>query len=129
MRVKTGSTRRKRHKKILKAAKGFRQHRRRTVRGAKEAVAHALQQAYVGRKHKKRARRRLWISQLNAAVREHGLSYSNFIHLLKTRKIELDRKILADLADCLNCRSTDIAIPYWFPAPTGLVPNSNLRLN
>lgn len=98
MRVKTGPTRRQRHKRILKSAKGFRGHRRRTVRGAKEGLAHALKHAYIGRKRKKRLMRRLWITKLNAAVREQGFSYSRFIHLLKEKKVEVDRKILAQIA-------------------------------
>lgn len=97
-RVKTGTTRRRRHKKILKAAKGFKQARRKRVRTAKEALLHTGQYAYIGRKLRKRDMRKLWIQRLNAAVREHDLTYSRFILGLKKAKIELDRKILADIA-------------------------------
>ncbi len=95
-RVKGTST--KRHKKIKKAAKGFKHARSRRVKTAKEAVLHAGQYAYIGRKLKKRDLRSLWIKRLNAASREHGLTYSKFIAGLKKNKIELDRKILAELA-------------------------------
>lgn len=95
-RVKT--PRRQRHKKVLKAAKGFKQARSRRYRVAREAVLHAGQYAYIGRKRRKRDFRRLWIQRLNAAVREEGLTYSKFIHGLKTASITLDRKILSNLA-------------------------------
>ncbi len=88
----------RKHKKLLKAAKGFRNARSRRVKTAKEAVLHAGQYAYVGRKLKKRDLRSLWIIRLNAAVRELGFSYSKFIAGLKTAKIEIDRKILSDIA-------------------------------
>lgn len=96
MRVK--SPRRQRHKKILEAAKGFRDARRKRYKVAKEAVLHAGQYAYAGRKLRKRDLRSLWITRLNAAVREQGLSYSRFISGLKKANIELDRKILSDTA-------------------------------
>lgn len=96
MRIK--SPRRQRHKKILKAAKGFRDARRKRYKVAKEAVLHAGQYAYIGRKLRKRDLRSLWITRLNAAVREHGLGYSRFISGLKKANIELDRKILSDIA-------------------------------
>lgn len=96
MRVK--SPRRQRHKKILEAAKGFKQARRRRYRAAREAVLHAGQYAYIGRKLRKRDLRSLWITRLNAAAREHGLGYGRFISALKKANIELDRKILADIA-------------------------------
>jgi large subunit ribosomal protein L20 len=86
------------HRKILKAAKGFKEARRKRVKVAKEALLHAGQYAYVGRKLKKRDLRRLWIVRLNAAAREHGLKYSDLIKKLKEKNIELDRKILADIA-------------------------------
>ncbi|KKQ51082.1 50S ribosomal protein L20 [Candidatus Woesebacteria bacterium RIFCSPHIGHO2_01_FULL_39_17] len=88
----------RRHRKIKKAARGFKQARRTRVKAAKEALLHAGQYAYVGRKLRKRDLRSLWIKRLNAAVRQHGLSYSKFIAGLKKEKIELDRKILADIA-------------------------------
>lgn len=97
-RVKTGTTRRARHKKIRKAAKGFTGHRGRTVRGAKEGVVHALKHAYKSRRLKKRDFRALWIERINAAVRERDLSYSQFIALLKKKNVELNRKILSQLA-------------------------------
>lgn len=97
-RVKTGTTRRRRHKKVLKQAKGFRDARRKRYRTAKEAVLHAGQYAYAGRKLRKRDVKKLWIQRLNAAAREHDLTYSRFIAGLKKAKIDLDRKILADIA-------------------------------
>lgn len=97
-RVKTGIVRRRKHKKILHAARGFRQARKRRIKAATEAVLHAGQYAYIGRKQRKRNIRRLWIQRLNAAVREHGLTYAIFIAGLKKAKIELDRKILSDIA-------------------------------
>ena len=96
MRVKSIAARR--HRKILKAARGFRDSRRKRVKTAKEALLHAGQYAYVGRKLRKRDLRKLWIVRLNAASREHGLSYSKLISKLKENKIEIDRKILADIA-------------------------------
>jgi len=97
MRVKTGVTRRKKHKKILKQAKGYRMTRSRLYKVAKQAVLHAGAYAYHGRKLRKRDMRRLWIQRINAALSETNLSYSKFIKKLKDNKIELDRKILADL--------------------------------
>ncbi|MBI2405684.1 50S ribosomal protein L20 [Candidatus Microgenomates bacterium] len=89
---------RRRHKKILKAAKGFRQARRKRYQTAREAVLHAGQYAYIGRKQRKRNFRTLWIERLNAAVREEGLTYSTFIAGLRKANINLDRKILSQLA-------------------------------
>lgn len=86
------------HRKTLKAAKGFRNARSRRIKTAKEAVLHAGQYAYIGRKQKKRVLRALWITRLNAAVREHDLSYSKFINALKKANIEIDRRVLADIA-------------------------------
>jgi len=97
-RVKRGTLVKKRHKKILKRAKGYRGIRRKLFRKAKEATIRAGQHAYAHRRTEKRAKRRLWITRLNAALRNQGLKYSEFIALLKKNKIELDRKILADLA-------------------------------
>jgi large subunit ribosomal protein L20 len=88
----------RRHRKILKKAKGFKQARSQRLKAAKEALLHAGQYAYIGRKNKKRDLRRLWIIRLNAAVRKEGLSYSKFIKLLKENKIEIDRKILSNIA-------------------------------
>lgn len=97
-RIKRGTTGHRRHKKILKRTKGFRAGRSKLYRRAKEAAIRAGQHAYAHRRTKKRAFRRLWVTRLNIAVRQHGLKYSQFISELKRNKIELDRKILADLA-------------------------------
>lgn len=96
MRVKSVSARR--HRKTLQAAKGFRQARSRRIQVAQEAVVHAGAYAFVGRKQKKRVLRALWIVRLSAAVKALGISYSKFIPMLKKTKIELDRKILSDIA-------------------------------
>ena len=98
MRVKTGYTRRRRHKKILKLAKGYYQRRHSTYKNAEESVRRALAYAYRDRKVRKREFRRLWIARINAAVREYGLSYSKFMHLLKEKGIDLNRKVLSELA-------------------------------
>lgn len=92
------SPRRRRHKKLLAQAKGFKQARRRRYKVAREAVLHAGQYAYAGRKLRKRDFRKLWIERLNAAVREHDLSYSKFIAGLKKANIQLDRKTLSEMA-------------------------------
>ena len=97
-RVKRGKIAHKRRKHLLKYTKGFRWGRKSKYRAAKEALLHAFTYAYRDRKTKKRERRALWQIQINAACREHSLSYSKFIHGLKQKKIELDRKILAQLA-------------------------------
>jgi large subunit ribosomal protein L20 len=98
MRVKTGTVRRKRHKKILKMAKGFYSGRRKHFRKAKEQVERSLVYAFRDRKQKKRDFRKLWIIRINAACRLNDISYSRFINGLKKANIDLDRKILADLA-------------------------------
>lgn len=98
MRVKRGTTHVKRRKNLLKITKGFRWGRKNLVKRAKEAAVKAGQHAYRDRKRKKRDFRRLWQIKINAAVREHGLSYSKFIDALKKANIELDRKILSELA-------------------------------
>jgi large subunit ribosomal protein L20 len=97
-RVKTGTIRRKRHKKILKLAKGFYSGRRKHFRKAAEAVAHSLQYAYRDRRQKKREFRKLWIIRINAACRLNDTTYSRFMNALKVADIDLDRKILADMA-------------------------------
>ncbi len=89
---------RRRRKRVLKQAKGFVGGRRKLYRTARETVEKSLQYAYRDRKARKRDFRRLWIVRINAAVREHGLSYSQFMHGLKTAGIDIDRRILADLA-------------------------------
>lgn len=88
----------RRHRKIKQAARGFKQARRRRVKAAKEALMHAGRYAYVGRKDRKGDMRALWITRLSAAVKARGLSYSKFIAGLKKEKIELDRKVLSDIA-------------------------------
>lgn len=97
-RVKRGVTAHARHKKIMKAAKGYYGARSRVFRVAKQAVIKAAQYAYRDRRQRKRQFRALWIQRINAAAREHGLSYSRFINGLKKAAIELDRKVLADIA-------------------------------
>ena len=97
-RVKRGVTARARHKKVFKQTKGFRGRRKNVYRIAKQALMKAGQYAYRDRRNKKRTFRALWIARINAAVREHGLSYSVFMSGLKRANIEIDRKVLADLA-------------------------------
>jgi len=97
-RVKRGVTARRRHKKILKLAKGYYHARRKVFRVAKQAVTKALQYAYIGRKQKKRNFRSLWITRINAAARINGLSYSRFMNGMLKSGITLDRKVLADIA-------------------------------
>src|SRR5699024_11409935 len=97
-RVKRGVQTRRRHKKILKLAKGYYGARSRTYRAAVQAVLRAGQYAYRDRKVRKRQFRRLWIVRINAGARQHDLSYSRFINGLKKSSIEIDRKVLADLA-------------------------------
>ena len=97
-RVKRGSVRRAKRKKLLARTKGFFGTKSKLYRAAKEAGDRAAKFAYIGRRLKKRDFRRLWIVRINAAAREHGLSYSQFMHGLMAAGIELDRKSLADLA-------------------------------
>ena len=97
-RVKRGVVARARHKKVLKQAKGFRGRRKNVYRVAKQAVMKAGQYAYRDRRQKKRQFRALWIARINAAVRELGMSYSVFMAGLKRANIDIDRKVLADLA-------------------------------
>ena len=97
-RVKTGVVRRRRHKKVLKLARGFFSARHKHFRKAKEQLERSLVYAYRDRRQKKRDFRRLWIVRINAACRLYDISYSRFINGLNKAKIELDRKILADLA-------------------------------
>jgi len=98
MRVKTGTVRRRRHKKLLKQARGFYSGRRKHFRKAKEQLERSLVYAYRDRRQKKRDFRRLWIVRINAAARLNDMNYSTFMHGLKLANIELDRKILADMA-------------------------------
>ena len=97
-RVKRGVTARRRHKKVISAAKGYFNARRKVYRVAKQAVTKAAQYAYNGRKQRKRQFRALWIVRINAGARQFGLSYSRMMNGLKKANIELDRKVLADIA-------------------------------
>jgi large subunit ribosomal protein L20 len=98
MRVKNGMTRRRRHKKILKQARGFYSGRRKHFRKAKEQLERSLVYAYRDRKRRKRDFRRVWIIRINAGARLNGMNYSRFMYGLKLSNIELDRKILSDMA-------------------------------
>jgi len=98
-RVKRGTIHTKTRKNILAKAKGYKWGRKKLIKRAKEAIVKAGAHAYVDRKKKKRVNRGLWQIKISAFVREQGLSYSKFINLLKNNKIEIDRKILADLAE------------------------------
>ena len=97
-RVKRGVVAHRRHKKILSRAKGYYNARRKVFRVAKQAVTKALQYAYIGRKQKKRQFRALWIVRINAGARQFGLSYSRMMNGLKKAGVEVDRKVLADIA-------------------------------
>jgi large subunit ribosomal protein L20 len=97
-RVKRGVTSHAKHKKVLDAAKGFYGRRKNTIRIAKQAVEKSMQYAYRDRKNRKRTFRALWIQRLNAAVREHGLTYSRFIDGLNKAGVEVDRKALSEIA-------------------------------
>jgi large subunit ribosomal protein L20 len=97
-RIKRGTTTHAKHKRILDAAKGFYGRRKNTIRIARQAVEKSGQYAYRDRKAKKRTFRALWIQRINAAVRVEGLTYGQFMHGLKLAGVELDRKVLADLA-------------------------------
>lgn len=98
MRVKRGVTARAKHKKILKQAKGMQHNRTRSFRMAKQAVIRALQYSYRDRRNRKRDLRQLWITRINAAARENGTTYGQLIANIKKSNIELDRKVLAELA-------------------------------
>jgi large subunit ribosomal protein L20 len=98
-RVKRGTSHVKSRRKIMKAVKGYRHGRKNLIKLAKVAILKAGSYAYRDRRAKKRTMRRLWQTKLNAAVRVFELSYSKFIHLLKSNEIEIDRKVLADLAE------------------------------
>ena len=97
-RVKRGVTKHARHKKVLKAAKGYYGRRKNTIRAANQAVEKARQYAYRDRRTRKRVFRALWIQRINAGARQHGLTYGQFIEGLNKAGVELDRKVLADLA-------------------------------
>ncbi|MEK7581703.1 MAG: 50S ribosomal protein L20 [Patescibacteria group bacterium] len=98
MRVKRGVTTHARHKRILELAKGYRGGRSKLIKEAKTAVMHAGADAYRGRKQKKRDNRSLWIIRINAALSAHNVSYNKFINDLKKKNIELDRKVLSQIA-------------------------------
>lgn len=97
MRVKRGTKARKRRKKLLNIAEGFRGRSKNTIRQATSRVEASLQYRYEGRKQRKRQFRQLWVTRINAAVREHGMPYRDFIHGLKVAGVEIDRKMLSDL--------------------------------
>src|SRR3982075_186498 len=97
-RVKRGTTAHARHKKVLEQSKGFRGRTSTTYRAAKERLEKSLQYAYRDRRNRKRDFRGLWIQRINAAAREHGLTYSQFMHGMKLAGLELDRKVLSDMA-------------------------------
>ena len=97
-RIKGGLNARKKHNRVLKLAKGYRGARSKQYRVAKQSVMRALTSAYAGRKERKRQFRQLWIARINAAARLNGLSYSKFMHGLKLAEIELNRKVLSDMA-------------------------------
>ena len=97
-RVKGGMSAKRKHNKVLKLAKGYRGARSKQYRVAKQSVMRALTSSYAGRKERKRQFRQLWIARINAAARMNGLSYSKFMHGLKLAGIELNRKVLADMA-------------------------------
>ena len=97
-RIKGGMNARKKHNRVLKLAKGYRGARSKQYRVAKQSVIRALISAYAGRKQKKRQFRQLWIARINAAARINGLSYSKFMYGLKLAGVEMNRKILADMA-------------------------------
>lgn len=99
VRVKKGKTRHQRRERLLKKVKGFRWNRKSKYRLAKDALYHALKHAYRGRKEKKRNMRRLWQIRISAACQEQGLSYNKFISGLKKKNIQLDRKVLSQLAE------------------------------
>src|SRR3989338_603639 len=98
MRVKRGVTTHRRHKRLLAKAKGYRGGRSKLYKEARQATIHAGADAYRGRKEKKRQRRSLWITRINAALKEHNISYNQFIAKLKKKNIKLDRKILSQIA-------------------------------
>lgn len=97
-RVKRGVNTKKRHKKVLKQAKGYYGAKSKTYKAAHQTVMRAMAFAYIGRKQKKREYRKLWIARINAATRMHGMSYSKFIHGLKVNNIDVNRKMLSEMA-------------------------------
>jgi large subunit ribosomal protein L20 len=108
-RVKRGPIPRRRHKRVFKQVEGFYGSRRTRFREAVKVLRKSWQYAYVGRKQRKRDLRALWIARINAACRANGTSYSRFMHALKTQSIEIDRKVLADLAVASPSAFTELA--------------------
>lgn len=98
MRVKTGTTRKAKHKKVIKLTKGFRMTKGRLYKVSHEAMMHAGEYAFAGKKKRKRDLRKTWVIRINAGARKHNLTYSKLISLLKEKKIDLNRKILSHLA-------------------------------
>src|SRR6266581_9657132 len=107
-RVKRGVPAHKRHKKILKMAEGHRNSRHRLYRSAHESVMHAMAYAYRDRRNRRRDMRRLWITRINAAARMHGVSYSKLMHAIHSVNIDVDRKILAEMAVHDEAAFTDL---------------------
>ena len=97
-RIKGGLNAKKKHNRVLKLAKGYRGARSKQYRVAKQSVMRALASAYAGRKQRKRDFRKLWIARINAAARLNGMNYSNFMHGLKAANVDINRKVLADIA-------------------------------
>jgi len=118
-RVKRGTVRRAKRKKLLARAKGFYQTKSKLYRAAKEAVDTAGKYAYVGRKNKKREYRRLWIVRINAGAREHGLTYSQLMRGLKAAGVTLDRKMLADMAATQSAAFAKVAAQAKAALPAG----------
>jgi large subunit ribosomal protein L20 len=117
-RVKRGTVRRAKRKKLLARAKGFYQTKSKLYRAAKEAVDTAGKYAFVGRKNQKREYRRLWVVRINAAAREHGTSYSQLMRGLKAAGIELDRKMLAEMAVTQSAAFAQVAAQAKAALPT-----------
>jgi large subunit ribosomal protein L20 len=117
-RVKRGTVRRAKRKKLLTRAKGFYQTKSKLYRAAKEAVDTAGKYAFVGRKNKKREYRRLWVVRINAAAHENGLNYSQLMRGLKAAGIELDRKMLADMAVTQSAAFAQVAAQAKAALPT-----------
>src|SRR6187455_3259781 len=122
-RVKRGTVRRAKRKKLLKRAKGFYQTKSKLYRAAKEAVDTALKYAFVGRKNKKREFRRLWVVRINAAARENGLTYSQLMRGLKAAGVTLDRKVLADMAATQSAAFAKVAAQARLRCPPKLAPD------
>ena len=116
-RVKGGLGAKKRHNRTLKLAKGYRGARSKQYRVAKQSVMRALTSSYAGRKERKRQFRQLWIARINAAARLNGLSYSQFMHGLKLANVDLNRKVLADMAVTDAAGFAKFCLLYTSPSP------------